>query len=77
MSDKTGGIYNIGYITIKTIGGYENIHRVNPLCLIIDEVNWHIECNFVEEKKGTYLVFDFADENKELLKKIPKSLEWD
>ena len=25
------GIYNIGYITIKKIGDYENIYSVNPL----------------------------------------------
>ena len=28
-------IYYIGYITIKKIGDYENIHSVNPLYLII------------------------------------------
>ena len=28
-------MYNIGYITIKKIGDYENIYSVNPLYLII------------------------------------------
>ena len=28
-------IYDIGYITIKKIDDYENIHSVNPLYLII------------------------------------------
>ena len=30
-SYKDIGIYNIGYITIKKIDGYENIYSVNPL----------------------------------------------
>ena len=29
-SYKDIGIYNIGYITIKKIGDYENIYSVNP-----------------------------------------------
>ena len=32
-------IYYVGYITIKNIGGYESIHSVNPLYLIIGEVD--------------------------------------
>ena len=34
-SYKNIGIYNIWYITIKTIDDFENIYTVNPLCLII------------------------------------------
>ena len=30
-------IYYIGYIKIKNISDYENIHSVNPLYLIIGE----------------------------------------
>ena len=33
------GICYIGYITTKEIGGYETIHDVKPLHLIIDEVD--------------------------------------
>ena len=63
-------IYYIGYITIKRIGDCENIYRENPLYLIIGKVGGHIECNSVEEKNNSkYLVFDFTDENKEVLKK--------
>ena len=40
---KNIGIYYIGYITIKNIDDYENIHSVNPLYLTIDEVNGFIE----------------------------------
>ena len=35
-SYKDIGIYNIGYITIKKIGNYENIYGVNPLYLRIN-----------------------------------------
>ena len=42
-SYKNIGTYNIGYITIKKIGDYENIHSVNLLCLMIGKVIGHIE----------------------------------
>ena len=38
-SYKNIGIYYIGYITIKRISDYENIKIVNPLYLIIGEVD--------------------------------------
>ena len=44
-SYKNIGIYNIGYITIKKIDDYENIHSVNPLYLMIGVVIEHIEEN--------------------------------
>ena len=34
---KNTDIYYIGYITIKSISDYENIHSVNPLYLIINK----------------------------------------
>ena len=64
-SYKDIGIYNIGYITIKKIDDCENIYSVNPLYLNIDHAN-----GYIDEKNGNkYLIFDFTDENKELLKK--------
>ena len=33
------GIYYIGYISIKGISDYENINNVNPLYLVIAEVD--------------------------------------
>ena len=64
-SYKNSDIYYIGYITIKRIDDYKNIYSVNPLYLIIAEVDAHIE-----EKGGSkYLVFDSTDENREVLKK--------
>ena len=63
-SYKDIGIYNIGYITIKKIDDCENIYSVNPLYLNIDHAN-----GYIDEKNGNkYLIFDFTDENKELLK---------
>ena len=64
-SYKDIGIYNIGYITIKKIDDYENIHSVNPLYLTISHASGYIE----EKGVNKYLVFDSTDENKELLKK--------
>ena len=33
----------MGYITIKDIGDFESIHNINPLYLIIGEVDRYIE----------------------------------
>ena len=65
-SYKDIGIYNIGYITIKKVDDYENIYSVNPLYLTISHESGYIE----EEEMNKYLIFDFTDENKELLKKF-------
>ena len=53
---------------------YVKIKTVNPLYLIISEVDGHIE----EKNRSKYLVFDSADlrstdENKEALKSIQNS----
>ena len=64
-SYKDIGIYNIGYITIKKIDDYENIYSVNPLYLTITHASGYIE----EKGVNKYLVFNSADENKELLKR--------
>ena len=64
-SYKDIGIYNIGYIAIKNIDNCESIYSVNPLYLRINRENGHIE----EINKNKYLIFDFTDENKELIKK--------
>ena len=59
-------IYNMGYITIKKNDDCENTCEcVNPLYLRINYANGYIE----EKGVNKYLVFDSADENKELLKK--------
>ena len=71
QSHKNIDIYYIGYITIKKIDDYENIHIVNPLYLIVGKID-----GFIEEKNGSkYLVFDSTDENKEVFKKYTEL--WD
>ena len=52
-SYKNIGIYNIGYITIKKIDDYKNIHSINPLYLMIGEVIAHIE----ENNGNKYIIF--------------------
>ena len=52
-SYKNIGIYNIGYITIKKIDDYKNIHSINPLYLMIGEVIGHIE----ENNRNKYIIF--------------------
>ena len=70
-SYKNIDIYCIGYITIKKIFDYENICSVNPLYLIIGDVDGHIE-----EKNGSkYLVFDSTNENRRVFKKYTEL--WD
>ena len=60
------GIYKIGYITIKKNDDRETIYSLNPLYLLVNHENGYTE------KKGVnkYLIFDSADGNEELLKKI-------
>ena len=71
-SYKNIDIYYIGYITIKKIDDCENIHSVNPLYLLVNHAS-----GYIKEKNGNkYLIFDSVDENKEVLKKIRKCLEW-
>ena len=52
-SYKNIGIYNIGYITIKKMDDYKNIHSINPLYLMIGEVIGHIE----ENNGNKYIIF--------------------
>ena len=62
-SYKNIDIYYIVYITVKD-SDYVKIKSVNPLYLIISEVD-----GYMKEKNGSkYSVFDSANENNELLK---------
>ena len=64
-SCKNIDMYYIGCMTIKNIGGYENIYSLNPLYFITGEVD-----GYIKEKNGNkYLVFASTDKNKELLTK--------
>ena len=70
-SPKNIDVYYIGYLNIKKIDDYENIHSVDPLYLIIGEVDGHIK----EKNESKYLVFDSTDENRIVLQKFTKL--WD
>ena len=61
---KNLDIYNIGYVKIKKIGCAYDVNSVNPLYLRINDASEYIK----EINKDKYLVFNYTDENKELLK---------
>ena len=56
---KKNDIYYIGYITMKD-SEYIKINKVNPLYLIINEVDGNIK----EENGNKYLTLVFTDKNK-------------
>ena len=60
------GIYNIKYITIKSISDCKNINSVNLLYLTIGEVNGYIE----ESNENKYLTFSSTDKHEKLLDEI-------
>ena len=63
-SYKNIDIYYIDYMTIKDFD-YVKVNSVNPLYLMIREVD-----GYIKEKSGSeYLVFDSANENNEIIKK--------
>ena len=68
-SYKDIGIYNIGYITIKKIGDYENIYSVNPLYLRVNHVIGYVE----EKTENKYLIFDSV--KKKATEKILRCLK--
>ena len=70
-SYKNIGIYYIGYITIKSISDHENINSINPLYLIIGDVDRYIE----ENNGNNYLTFASTDKNKKVQEKCTKL--WD
>ena len=77
-SYKDIDIYYIGYILMKKIGDYENIYSVNPSYLTIGKIDGHIK----ENNGNKYLVFDTTelhstDKNKEVLKKVHRTLRCD
>ena len=69
-SYKNIDVYYIGYITMKD-SDYVNINRVNPLYLIISDVDGYFE----EKSRNKYLVLDSTDKNKEVL--IKNTELWD
>ena len=56
-SHKDINIYYIGYIMIKKFSNYENIHRMNPLYLMINPA-----MGYFKEKNGEkYLILDLTE----------------
>ena len=69
-SYKNIGIYHIGYITMKD-SDHVKINSVNPLYLIIGDVDGYIE----KINGNKYLYFASTDKNKKMLEKYTKL--WD
>ena len=67
---KNIDIYHIGYITVKD-SDYVKINSVNPLYLIINEVDGYFE----EINGNKYLTLVSTDKNKEVLTKYTEL--WD
>ena len=68
-SYKNIAIYYTGYITIKTISDYENIHCVNPLYFIIDDIDRYIE---ESNRNNKINIFALTNKSKEVLTKYTK-----
>ena len=66
-SYKNIGIYYIGYITIKSISDYEIINSVNPLYLILADVDGYID----RSNGNKYLTFT----STECIRKVYKALK--
>ena len=64
-------IYYIGYVTVKKKANCNNINRVNPLYLMINEMIGYFE----EKNENKYLALDDVDENKEVSKKYEEVWE--
>ena len=70
-SHKDIDIYYIGYITIKKFGDCENVHKMNPLYLII-----HSATGYFKEKYGKkYLIIDSAEKYDEAFSWIKSEIE--
>ena len=54
-SNKSIGIYNIGYITNKKIDNCESVYSANTLYLCVYQIKGYIE----EKGANKYLVFDW------------------
>ena len=64
-------IYYIGYIMIKKIYDYENIHNIIPLYLIIHSAN-----GYFEEKNGErYLILDLTEKYEKVFSEIVSEIK--
>ena len=68
---KDVDMYYIGYTTIKKFGDCENIHKMNPLYLII-----HSARGYFKEKHGEkYLIIDSTEKYKKVFPGIKSEIE--
>ena len=65
-SRKDINIYYIGYTTIKKFDDYENIHKMNPLYLIINSATGY----FKEKNDEKYLIIDSTEKYEEIFSGI-------
>ena len=70
-SYKEIDIFNIGYITIKKFGDWENIHSVNPFYLIFNSATGH----FKEKNCEKYLIIDSIDKYEEVCLELDQKLK--
>ena len=64
-------IYYIGYFTIKKFSDSENIHSMNPLCLII-----HSATGYFKEKNGEkYLILDSTEKYDGVFSEIKSEIK--
>ena len=71
QSHKDIDIYYIGYIAIKKFSDCENIHRVNPLYLIINSATGHFKEKYAEK----YLIIDSTEKYEEVFSGIRSEIE--
>ena len=65
-SHKDINTYYIGYIVIKKFDDCKNIHKMNPLCLLINSAT-----GYFKEKSGEkYLILDSTEKYEEVFSKI-------
>ena len=68
---KDFNIYYIGYITIKKIGNFKNIHSINPLYLKIHSATGY----FTEKNVEKYLILDTIGKYQEVFSGIKSEIE--
>ena len=68
---KDFDICYIGYVTIKKIGDYENIHSVNPLYLTI-----YFATGYFKKEYGVkYLIIDLTEKYEEVFSGIRSEIQ--
>ena len=64
-------IYYIGYITIKKLSDFKNIHNENPLHLIVHSATGHLKEKYGEK----YLIIDLTEKYEEVFSRIKSEIK--